>query len=181
MTFNNTNISGAYLVQLKRFEDFRGYFTRAWSEAAFAEKGLVPHFVDWNISRSKLKGTVRGLHYQKSPHGEAKYLRCTRGTIFDVFIDLRADSPTYLTWDGFVLNSESSEMIYVPEGCAHGFMTLEDESEVFYGVSSPYSPGAEAGIRWDDRFFNIEWPDVGDVIATDKDRSWPAFDPMKSR
>jgi dTDP-4-dehydrorhamnose 3,5-epimerase len=177
MIFTETSIHGAYLVDLKRMEDHRGFFARAWSASEFAEKGLPTHFPDVNFSHSAHKGTIRGMHYQKAPHEEAKFVRCVRGALFDVIIDLRPDSPTFLQWAGFEISASSYQAIFVPAGCAHGVQSLEDDTEMFYMVSATYQPAAEAGIRWDDPFFPIAWPDVGRRIVSDKDLSWPDFDP----
>lgn len=178
MTFTETEIAGAYRVGLKRIEDDRGFFARAWSAREFGEMGLATEFPDINFSLSKRKGTIRGMHYQKAPHQEAKFVRCVRGALFDVIIDLRPDSPTFQRWAGFEVDARSHEAIYVPAGCAHGVQTLEDNTEMLYMVSATYQPDAEAGLRWDDPFFGIEWPDVGQRIVTDKDRSWPDYQPI---
>lgn len=177
MIFTETSIHGAWLVDLKRMEDHRGFFARAWSAAEFAEKGLPTHFPDVNISLSVRKGTIRGMHYQKAPHEEAKFVRCVRGALFDVIVDLRPDSPTFLQWAGFEISASSYQAVFVPAGCAHGVQTLEDNTEMFYMVSATYQPAAEAGMRWDDPFFAIQWPDVGQRIVSDKDLSWPDFNP----
>jgi dTDP-4-dehydrorhamnose 3,5-epimerase len=177
MTFEETSISGAYLVDLNRMEDHRGFFARAWSAKEFAEMGLATSYPDVNFSLSTRKGTIRGLHYQKAPHEEAKFVRCVRGALFDVIVDLRPGSPTFLKWAGFEIRAEDYRAIYVPAGCAHGIQSLEDNTEMLYMVSACYQPGAEAGIRWDDPFLAIEWPDVEERIVSDKDQSWPDFDP----
>jgi dTDP-4-dehydrorhamnose 3,5-epimerase len=180
MIFTETSIHGAHLVDLRRMEDPRGFFARAWSSREFAEKGLETDYPDVNFSHSTRKGTIRGMHYQKAPHEEAKFVRCVRGALFDVIIDLRPASPTYLKWAGFEISASSYQAIYVPPGCAHGVQTLEDNSEMLYMVSACYQPGAEGGIRWDDPFFGIEWPDVGQRIISDKDLAWPDFQPIDS-
>lgn len=175
MTFKETSISGAYLVDLKRIEDDRGFFARAWSSKEFAEMGLATSFPDMNFSLSLRKGTIRGFHFQTPPYEEAKFIRCTRGALFEVMIDLRPESPTYLQWAGFEILASAYQALYVPAGCARGVQTLEDHSEMLYMASACYQPGAEAGIRWDDPFFGVEWPDVGQRIVSDKDQSWPDF------
>lgn len=180
MIFTETPIAGAYLVDLKRMEDHRGFFARAWSEREFAAKGLPTHFPDVNFSRSTHKGTIRGMHYQKAPHEEAKFVRCTRGTLFDAIIDLRPDSPTFLKWAGFELDASTHHALFIPAGCAHGVQTLEDDTDMLYMVSACYAPAAEAGIRWDDPFFAIAWPHVGRRIVSDKDMNWPDFVPQPS-
>jgi dTDP-4-dehydrorhamnose 3,5-epimerase len=175
MIFTETAISGAYLVDLNRIEDERGFFSRAWSAREFAEHGLESDFPEINLSLSLERGTIRGLHYQKEPHAEAKFVRCIRGALFDVVVDLRPDSPTYMKWAGFEIRASTYRGIYVPAGCAHGVQTLEDRTEMLYMVSSCYHAASEAGIRWDDPLFGIEWPDVGQRIVSDKDRNWPDF------
>lgn len=175
MVFKETSIAGAYLVDLKRIEDDRGFFARAWSSDEFAGMGLATVFPQMNLSLSVRKGTIRGFHYQKSPHEEAKFIRCVRGALFEVMIDLRPDSPTYLKWAGFEIRASDYQALYVPPGCARGVQTLEDNSEMLYMASASYQPGAEAGIRWDDPFFGVEWPDVGQRIVSDKDQAWPDF------
>lgn len=175
MTFNETSIAGAFRVDLKRIEDSRGFFARAWSSREFREMGLVADFPETNFSMSTRKGTIRGLHYQKAPHQEAKFVRCVRGALFDVVIDLRPDSPTFHQWAGFEIRASDYQAIYVPAGCAHGVQTLEDDTEMLYMVSAGYQPAAEAGIRWDEPFFNVEWPDVGRRIVSEKDQSWPDY------
>jgi dTDP-4-dehydrorhamnose 3,5-epimerase len=177
MKFTETAIAGAYLIDLERAEDHRGFFARAFSAREFAEKGLVTHYPEINFSSSIRKGTIRGLHYQKWPHQEDKVVRCVRGRLFDVMIDLRPDSPSFLKWAGIEISAESHQAIYVPAGCAHGVQTLEDDTEMLYMVSATYNPAAEAGICWNEPFFGVEWPDVGQRIVTDKDQSWPAFHP----
>lgn len=180
MNFTETSIQGAYLVDLRRMEDHRGFFARAWSAREFAEKGLETGYPDVNFSFSTRKGTIRGMHYQKAPYEEAKFVRCVRGALFDVIIDLRPGSPTYLKWAGFEISASSYQAVYVPAGCAHGVQTIEDHSEMLYMVSACYQPGAEGGIRWDDPLFNIQWPDVGPRIVSDKDLSWPDFQPSST-
>lgn len=175
MRFTETPISGAWLVDLDRMEDERGFFARAWSAREFADRGLATVFPDVNFSLSTRKGTIRGMHYQKSPHEEAKFVRCVRGALFDVVIDLRPGSPTFLKWAGFEIRASEYRAIYVPPGCAHGIQSLEDHTEMLYMVSACYQPAAEAGIRWNDPFFGVEWPDVGERIVSEKDQSWPDF------
>ena len=132
-----------------------------------------------NDSFSPGRGTLRGLHYQMAPHQEVKLVRCIRGTVFDVIVDLRHDSPTYLSWFGLELTGDNRTMLYVPEGCAHGYLTLEDNSEVMYPVSEFYRPEAERGVRWNDRLFGIQWPNGGARTISAKDQSWPDYEPLK--
>lgn len=177
MKFIATPIPGAFLVDLEPVTDQRGFFARAWSRSEFADMGLVTDFPQINFSASVSRGTIRGLHYQKAPHAEAKFVRCVRGALYDVIIDLRPGSPTLHQWHGVELRAAEHRAIYVPEGCAHGVQTLENDTEMLYMVSSCHQPGAEGGIRWDDPLFSIAWPDVGQRIVSDKDRSWPDFQP----
>ena len=172
MIFTETRLAGAYVIDPERREDERGFFARVYCEEEFRAHGLMPHIAQANISHNRLRGTLRGMHYQRPPHGEAKLVRCTRGAIHDVIVDLRPDSPTYLQWIGVDLTADNRRMLYVPEMFAHGFVTLEDDTEVTYQVSEFYTPGAEGGIRWDDPALGIEWP-VEVRVISEKDRSWP--------
>jgi dTDP-4-dehydrorhamnose 3,5-epimerase len=175
MRFSPTAVLGAYVVELERREDERGFFARAWCRREFAEHGLETDFVQSNIAFSRRSDTLRGLHYQRPPHEEAKLVRCTRGAMFDVVVDLRADSPTYRCWFGIELTPENGRMLYVPRGCAHGYQTLADETETFYHVTAAYAPEAEAGVRWDDGAFGIEWPPAPERLISPKDASWPDY------
>jgi dTDP-4-dehydrorhamnose 3,5-epimerase len=177
MIFTRTPIDGVFRVDVEPAEDARGSFARAWSVREFAEMGLATDFPEINFSSSSRRGTIRGLHYQAAPHQEAKFVRCIRGALFDVVVDLRPDSPTRYRWAGFEIRASLRQSIYIPGGCAHGVKTLEDDTEMLYMVSACYQPGAEFGIRWDDPFFDISWPDPDTQILSDKDRSWPDFRP----
>ena len=159
------------IVELEKREDARGYFARAWCEREFTEHGL-PRFVQTNMSMSRQKGTIRGLHYQLAPHGEAKYMRCIRGEIFDVVLDIRPDSPTFKQWFGIELTAENRKAVFVPEGLPHAYQALTDDAEVIYSSSCAYTPGAERGIRWNDPAFKIDWP-IMQAIVSDKDSNWP--------
>ncbi|HWP41279.1 MAG TPA: dTDP-4-dehydrorhamnose 3,5-epimerase [Tepidisphaeraceae bacterium] len=170
MVFTQTRIPGVLVIELEKREDSRGYFARAWCEREFAAHGL-PRFVQTNMSMCRQKGTIRGLHYQAPPHGEAKYLRCIRGAIFDVVVDIRPDSPTYRKWFGIELTADNRKAIFVPEGLPHAYQALSDQAEVIYSASSFYTPGAERGIRWNDPAFKIDWP-IREVIVSEKDASW---------
>ena len=172
MIFTELRIPGAFQIELEPRGDARGFFARAFCQEEFASHGLNPTIAQANLSVSKERGTVRGMHFQRPPHGEAKTVRCTRGRIFDVLVDLRKDSPTYLGWLGVELSATNHRMLYIPEMCAHGFLTLEDDSEVVYNTSSSYAPAAEGGIRHDDPAVGIQWPAEIRVIS-DKDRDWP--------
>lgn len=175
MLFTETKLRGAFLIEPERFGDERGFFARSWSEREFAEQGLAPRMVECNISFNRNRNTLRGMHYQTGEHAQAKLVRCTRGAIFDVAIDLRPESETFRQWVGVELAAESCRMLYVPEGFAHGFQTLCDETEVFYQVSAPYAPHAAGGVRWDDPVFGISWPEAGHRIINERDRSYPSI------
>ena len=172
MNFEPLSLVKSFLVQPARLEDDRGFFARTWCAREFAEHGLEPSLAECSISFDKVGGTLRGLHYQVPPHAAAKLVRCTRGAIFDVIVDLRPASTTYLRHCAVTLTADSRDAIYVPEGCAHGFLTLEDETEVLCQMSVPHVAGAAAGVRWDDPAFRIAWPTMPDVVA-DRDRTWP--------
>lgn len=175
MRFQPTELADAVLIELEKRADARGFFARTFCEAEFAEAGLQTRFVQANASGNPRAGTLRGLHYQVKPHAEVKVIRCTRGAIFDVIVDLRPGSPTYRRWQGFELSAAAGTMLYIPEGFAHGYQTLCDDTEVAYQVSAPYAPGAEAGLRHDDPAFAIAWPLPVSAIS-DKDASWPDFE-----
>jgi dTDP-4-dehydrorhamnose 3,5-epimerase len=178
MIFQKTKLPGVVEIRLERNNDERGFFARSWCQREFAEHGLNPKLVQCNISFNARKGTLRGLHYQAAPHPEAKLIRCIKGAIYDVVLDLRSDSPTFKNWVGVVLSSSDRNMIYVPEGCGHGFLTLEDEAEVFYQMSEFYYPELGRGVRWDDPAFRIEWPGRIEVIS-ERDRSYPSFERLE--
>jgi len=174
MIFHETKLENAYIIDIQKYQDQRGFFARAWCQNEFEAHGLVPRVVQTNISYNHIKGTLRGMHYQTAPYAETKLVRCTRGAICDVIIDLRPDSSTYKQWLGVELTSVNYRMLYVPKGFAHGFITLEDNVEVAYQVSQFYTPEAEGGVRYDDPAFGIEWP-VEVAIISDKDKSWPDY------
>jgi dTDP-4-dehydrorhamnose 3,5-epimerase len=174
MRFKETPVEGAYVIDVNRIGDSRGYFGRLWCEREITEQGLVSSIKQCNIGFSPLRGTLRGLHYQRSPHQEVKIVRCTRGSVFDVVVDIRPDSPTYCDWYGIELNPENASMLYVPEGCATGYLTLEEDSEIYYLTSEFYAPDSASGVRYDDPAFGIQWP--GDIIVlSDNDMNWPYF------
>jgi dTDP-4-dehydrorhamnose 3,5-epimerase len=175
MIFTETGLKGAWLIEIARVEDRRGFFGRSWCAREFEEHGLKAGIRQINTSFTKKKGTIRGLHYQVDPHQETKFIRCTRGRIYDVIVDLRPDSPTYRQWAGHELTDENYRMIYVPENFAHGFVTMEDDCEVYYPVTEFYTPGAERGIRWNDPAFGIEWPQTEGLTISKKDQNWPDF------
>ena len=172
MIFTETKLKGAFVIVPEKLEDERGFFTRVFDEKKFEECGLNPRVVQCNISFNKNKGTLRGMHYQIAPYEETKLVRCTKGKIFDVIIDLRPESKTFMQWFGIELSEENHKMLYVPEEFAHGFQTLEDNSEIFYQVSQIYSPKYELGLRWDDPALQISWP-IKSVIISKKDLAWP--------
>jgi dTDP-4-dehydrorhamnose 3,5-epimerase len=176
MRFLPTTLADAVLIEPERRGDSRGWFARIFCEEEFAAAGLVTRFVQQNASANPKAGTLRGMHYQHAPHAEVKVVRCTRGAIFDAIIDLRPGSASYRRWEGFELTAENGRMLYVPEGFAHGYLTLEGDSEVSYLVSYPYTPGAEGGLRHDDPAFGIAWPHAVTAIS-DKDAAWPPFRP----
>ena len=177
MIFRETSLKDAFIIEPERIEDERGFFARAWCKKEFEAHGLNPSLVQINLSFSKKRSTLRGMHYQGVPHQEAKLFRCIRGAIYDVIIDLRPASPTYLKWIGVELTPDNRKMLYVPEGFAHGYQTLVDNTEVLYPVSQFYSPESERGVRWNDPTFGIEWPDRDNVVISQKDKSWPGYLP----
>lgn len=172
MWFRETGVVGAKVIDSDPREDDRGRFMRAWCAREFAEHGL--HFtpVQANMGFSKQKGTIRGMHFQEAPALEAKLVRCTRGAIFDVALDVRPDSPTYRKWFGVELSAENGRMLYVPENCAHGCQTLAESSEIYYLTSAFYAPDAVRGVRFDDPAFNIQWP-LAVTAISEQDRNWP--------
>ncbi|MEA3410991.1 MAG: dTDP-4-dehydrorhamnose 3,5-epimerase [Pseudomonadota bacterium] len=174
MKFTETRLPGAYVVEPEPLVDERGFFARAWCSSEFEKNGLVNRSVQANMSSTRKKGTMRGLHHQVPPHAETKFFRCTRGSLFDVIVDLRKDSPTFRQWTGLELSAENHVAIYVPEGFAHGYLTLEDETDAYYQVSEFYTPGAERGFRYDDPAFGIDWP-IEPRVVSDKDLSWEPF------
>ncbi len=176
MKFLKTGLQDAVLIELTRFEDARGFFARTFCAEEFGKQGLVTEFPQSNYSYNVAKGTLRGMHYQKAPHGEVKLVRVVQGAILDVIIDLRPDSSTYLKWEGFELTAENARTLYVPVGFAHGFQTLVDHTHVTYQVSHPYTPGVEGGLRWNDPAFGIDWP-LPVATISDKDAAWPDADP----
>ena len=171
MKFFETELKGSYIIELEKLEDERGFFTRIWDKKKIQDKGLDSDLVQMSFSFTKKKGTLRGMHFQKKPFEETKLVRCTRGKIFDVIIDLRPESNTYKKWIGVKLKSDDLKMLYIPEGFAHGFQTLEDDTEVFYQMSNWFSPEYAQGIRWNDEEFNIEWP-IKNPIISKKDLSY---------
>jgi dTDP-4-dehydrorhamnose 3,5-epimerase len=174
MIFTETRLSGAFLLDLEPREDPRGFFARTFCRNEFEAHGLKPDMVQCNLSWNHHAGTLRGMHYQLAPAAETKLIRCTRGAIYDVIVDLRPESPTYLQHIGVELTADNRRQLYVPELFAHGYLTLQPGSEVAYQVGEFYTPGFERGIRWDDPALAIDWPAPVEVIS-DKDASWPAY------
>lgn len=174
MTFEETKLKGAFVIRINQITDERGFFGRSWCKKEMEEHGLNGNVVQSNTSLSKNKGTLRGMHYQKHPYEETKLIRCTNGAIYDVIIDLRKDSDTYLQWYGIELTDANYTMLYVPEKFAHGFVTLKDNSEVTYLVTEYYTPGAEAGLRYDDPHLKIAWP-LQIAFISEKDKNHPDF------
>jgi dTDP-4-dehydrorhamnose 3,5-epimerase len=181
MIFTETKIAGLYLIRPQPFEDERGFFAPSFSAKEFAARGMASVFVENNISFSRNRGTLRGMHYQAAPYGQAKLVRCTRGAVFDVAVDLRSESPTFKQWIGVELSADNRSMLYLPGDCGHGYMTLVDDTEVFYMVSSVYVPESGRGFRWNDPAFGIQWPDMESPMLIDRDRSYPDFTLGKKR
>lgn len=176
MKFTSLPLEGAYLIDLEKRGDERGFFARLFCEEEFAQHGLENHFVNVNNSHSAEKGTLRGLHYQLHPYEETKLVRCIRGSFWDVIVDLRPDSPTFKHSYGALLSEDNRQMMYVPKGFAHGFLTLEPDSEVIYLVSEFYAKEQERGLRWNDPEFSIAWPEKPTVVS-ERDANHPDFDP----
>jgi dTDP-4-dehydrorhamnose 3,5-epimerase len=176
MIFQETPIAGAFLIELEKRGDDRGFFARAFCEKEFGAKGLATRFVQVNNSLSAQRGTLRGMHYQLPPFAETKLVRCIRGALYDVILDLREGSPTFGRSFGAEISAENRRMMYVPKGFAHGFVTLSDATEAFYFVDEFYGPQHERGVRWDDPRFAIQWP-VAPTVLSDKDRAHRDFDP----
>ena len=176
MKVATTTLKDALVIELDPRHDERGFFARTYCRKEFAEAGLETDFVQGNMSFNHARGTLRGMHFQRTPHEEVKLVRCISGAIYDVIVDLRPASPSYLKWQGFELSAENGRQLYVPRGFAHGFLTLCDAAAVVYQVSAFYTLGAEGGVRWNDPYFGIEWPaDV--VVLSAKDAAWPDFSP----
>lgn len=174
MIFKETSLKGAYVIEPEKLQDERGFFARAWCRREFENHGLTARIAQVNVSYNIKRGTLRGMHYQAAPYEETKLVRCTKGAIYDVIVDLREGSPTYLQWIGVELAANDHRMLYVPENFAHGFQTLDDDTEVSYQVSQFYTPGSEKGIRWNDPAVGIEWPLAPTAMST-KDQGWPDF------
>lgn len=173
MKFTETKLAGSYLIELDHLSDDRGDFARSYCAREFADRGLHSRFVQHNISRNTLQRTTRGLHYQKHPFQEVKVVQCIRGSVFDVIVDLRVESPTRGQWLGVQLQSAQHQLLYIPKGFAHGFQTLEEQSELLYLMGEYYVDGQEAGVRWDDPELAIDWPFLNDIIVSGRDKELP--------
>jgi dTDP-4-dehydrorhamnose 3,5-epimerase len=176
MKFEEMTISGVWLIELERREDSRGFFARTFCEREFAALGLLKRFVQCNLSSNRQRGTLRGMHFQNEPKPEVKLVRCIRGSIYDVVIDLRRDSPTYCKWLGLDLTADNGCALYIPAGIAHGFQTLEDNTDLYYHMGEFYEPTLARGARWNDPAFGVQWP-VSDPILSDKDAAYPDYRP----
>ncbi|VBB05523.1 rmlc: dtdp-4-dehydrorhamnose 3 5-epimerase [Lucifera butyrica] len=171
MIFTETELKGAYIIELEPICDERGFFARTWCSTEFAKRDLNPKLVQCNISYNAKRGTLRGMHYQQEPFTEAKLVHCIRGAIFDAIVDLRPESQTHFKWFSIKLTADKHNMLYIPEGFAHGFLTLQDNTEVFYQMTNSYAADYASGIRWDDPIINIKWP-FSPLIIAEKDRSY---------
>ena len=179
MKFTPGMIDGFWVIELEPVVDHRGFFARSWCRDEFTDHGLTTEWAQQNLQFSPQPGTMRGLHYQRSPHAEIKLVRCTRGAVFDVAVDLRPESPTYMSWSGAELRADNHASVWVPEGCAHGYVTLEPDSEVVYLTSTEYVPEAVGGVRYDDPSFGIEWPRKIELVPDDY-ATWPDFESGRS-
>jgi dTDP-4-dehydrorhamnose 3,5-epimerase len=175
MKFMPTKLAGVWIVEMERHHDERGWFARSWCADEFRAHGLEPALLQCNSSYNAKRGTLRGMHYQAAPHGEAKLVRCTRGAAFDVALDLRVDSSTYRQWVSTEISADNGTALYIAPGCAHGFQTLEDKTEVFYSIAHPYEPTAGCGVRWSDPQFAIAWPLPEAPILSARDAAYPDF------
>jgi dTDP-4-dehydrorhamnose 3,5-epimerase len=174
MIFTETTLKGAFMIEPERRHDERGFFARTWCQREFEAGGLSPEWVQCNVSFSRQRGTLRGMHYQAAPYEEAKLVRCTMGAIYDVIIDLRHESPTFRRWLALELTADNRRMLFIPQGFAHGFQTLADDTEVFYQMSQFYAPEYARGVRWDDPAFGVSWPAEKRIIS-ERDRGFPDF------
>ncbi len=175
MIFVDTDLSGVFEIHIEPKADERGFFARTWCQNEFAERDLDPHFVQCSLSYNAKKGTLRGMHFQDAPQAETKLVRCSKGAIYDVVLDLRRDSETYRRWIGVALTADKRNALYIPKGCAHGFLTMEDDSEIFYQMSDFYHADSARGVRWDDPAFGIIWPGKVETISA-RDASYPDFE-----
>lgn len=174
MMFRESKLRGVFEIEIERHVDERGFFARTWCKKEFEEHGLDSRVAQSSISFNARRGTLRGVHYQAAPNAETKIVRCTQGSLYDVVLDLRADSPTFKEWISVILSAEQRNMIYIPEGCAHGFLTLADNTEVLYQMTEFFAPESARGVRWNDPAFGIVWPEKVEVIS-ERDRMYPDF------
>lgn len=174
MIFTETKLKGSYIVEIEKNEDERGFFARTWDENEFQKNSMNSKFIQCSISYNKKRGTLRGMHFQKKPYEESKLVSCKKGSIFDVIIDLRPNSETFTEWFGVELNSRDYKSVFVPEGFAHGFQSIEDESEVFYQITNLHMPSHSSGVRWNDSKFGIKWP-IDNPIISKRDLEWDDF------
>jgi dTDP-4-dehydrorhamnose 3,5-epimerase len=179
MIFTETTLKGAFVIHLEKLEDERGFFARTWCQLEFMRYGLNAQVAQCSISFNRKRGTLRGMHYQIAPYEETRIVRCTQGAIYDVIIDLRDHAPTFTQWIALELTSENRQMIYIPEGFAHGFQTLADNTEVFYQISESYAPEYARGVRWNDPAFGIQWPEDRRILSQ-RDRNFPDFTGKRS-
>lgn len=180
MIFEELGLEGVYKIELEKIEDNRGFFSRSWDKKEFEVHGLNSELVQCNVSFNKIKGTVRGLHFQKKPHEEAKFVRCVKGKVYEAFVDLRKNSKTFLKWDGIELDSKELTCLYVPEGFALGFQTLDDNTELLYQMSEWYKPEFSEGIIWNDKVLGIKWPIKTSTIS-EKDSSLPNLEQILNK
>lgn len=179
MRFIPCSVDGVHLLEIERREDDRGYFGRLWCEQELRDRGLDPRLAQVNVQMSPRAGTLRGLHYQIDPHAEVKIVRCNRGRIFDVAVDLRPTSRTFRRWYGLELHAGDGRMLYLPEGCAHGYLTLEPDTEVMYFTSRSYAPASARGVRYDDPSLDIRWP-AEPLVVSAADRGWPLLEELRT-
>lgn len=172
MRYDGTPIEGAYIIDIDPLEDFRGFFARTWCQSEAARYGLAGEFVQQSISHNLRKGTIRGLHFQESPHQEEKLVRCIAGSVYDVIVDMRPESATFLNWFSVTLSSENRRALYIPKGVAHGFQTLEDKTELYYQMTTEFRPESARGVRWNDEQLGVEWP-LDDPVVSDNDKKLP--------
>jgi dTDP-4-dehydrorhamnose 3,5-epimerase len=173
--FTALRLPGAYAIEPEPAADDRGFFARLWCAKEFSDRGLRTDFMQSSISSNRRRGTLRGLHYQLPPHAEAKLVRCIRGAAFDCVVDLRPESPTYLQWHAIELTAENGRAVYIPEGIAHGFQTLADNTELLYEITAPFAPESARGLRWNDTALSIKWP-LDEPILSSRDRSYPNYE-----
>ena len=174
MIYTPSRVQGAWVMDIERITDARGFFAMTWLPDEMRERGMNPALAQCNLAFNHKRGTLRGMHFQKAPHAQAKIVRATRGALLDVIVDLREDSPTFKQWDAVELTADNRRMLYMPEGIAHGYITLTDDTEAYYHASSPWVRAAESGVRWDDPAFAIKWP-LKPVVISEKDQAWPAY------